>query len=362
MEDIIIKKLRLNLQLFAEDSGEKTEEATPKRKSEARKKGQVAKSQDLPQIITLLMGILVINIASSFFYETMTTEFNKSLSSIHITRLSMELLQEKMLQGLYMFFMIITPILSVIVIGGVLSNYLQVGFLFTWDPIKFDPQKLDPIKGIKNMFSMKKLMELVKNLLKMAVISFYTYFVVRDNVKAYMEIQYQSTMEAIQFISRTTYEMLIKISIGLLVIAVIDYIYQKVEYEKSLKMTKQEVKEEYKQTEGDPQIKNRIKQMQRELLKKKMIENIPKATVVITNPTHISIALKYERGMGAPEVVGKGIDYMALRIREIAKEYNIPTMENVPLARAMYPAVEIGDEIPEEFYKAVAEILAIILD
>lgn len=187
MEDIIIKKLRLNLQLFAEDSGEKTEEATPKRKSEARKKGQVAKSQDLPQIITLLMGILVINIASSFFYETMTTEFNKSLSSIHITRLSMELLQEKMLQGLYMFFMIITPILSVIVIGGVLSNYLQVGFLFTWDPIKFDPQKLDPIKGIKNMFSMKKLMELVKNLLKMAVISFYTYFVVRDNVKAYME-------------------------------------------------------------------------------------------------------------------------------------------------------------------------------
>lgn len=362
MEDIIIKKLRLNLQLFAEDSGEKTEDATPKRKSEARKKGQVAKSQDLPQIITLLMGIVVINISSSFFYETMTAEFNKSLSSIHITKLSMELLQEKMLQGLYMFFMIITPILSVIVIGGVLSNYLQVGFLFTWDPIKFDPQKLDPIKGIKNMFSMKKLMELVKNLLKMAIISFYTYFVVRDNVKAYMEIQYKTTMEAIQFISRTTYEMIIKISIGLLVIAIIDYIYQKIEYEKSLKMTKQEVKEEYKQTEGDPQIKNRIKQMQRELLKKKMIENIPKATVVITNPTHISIALKYERGMGAPEVVGKGIDYMALRIREIAKDYNIPTMENVPLARAMYPSVEIGDEIPEEFYKAVAEILAIILD
>ena len=178
MEEIIIKKIRLNLQLFAEDSGEKTEEATPKRKSEARKKGQVAKSQDLPQIITLLMGIIVINIASSFFYETMTTEFNKSLSSIHITRLTLELLQEKMLQGLYMFFIIITPILSVILIGGVLSNYLQVGFLFTWDPIKFDPQKLDPIKGIKNMFSMKKLMELVKNLFKMGIISFYTYFVV----------------------------------------------------------------------------------------------------------------------------------------------------------------------------------------
>lgn len=362
MEEIIVLKLKLNLQLFAEQAGEKTEEATPKRKSEARKKGQVAKSQDLPQIITLLLGVIVINIASAFFYETMTVEFNKALSSLHITKLSMELLHEKMLRGLYMFFVIITPILSVILIGGVLSNYLQVGFLFTWDPIKFDPQKLDPIKGMKNMFSMKKLMELIKNLIKMAIISFYTYFVIRDNIKSYMEIQYKTTMEGIQFISRNSFQMIIKISIGLLVVAVIDYIYQKIEYEKSLKMTKQEVKEEYKQTEGDPQIKSRIKQMQRELLKKKMIENIPKATVVITNPTHISIALKYERGMGAPEVVGKGIDYMALRIREIAKEYNIPTMENVPLARAMYPSVEIGDEIPEEFYKAVAEILAVILD
>lgn len=362
MEEIIIYKLNLNLQLFAQEGGEKTEEATPKRKSEARKKGQVAKSQDLPQIVTLLAGIIVINLFSSYFYNTMTVEFNKSFSEMNITKLSMELLHEKMIQGMTMFFLVITPILSVILISGVLSNYLQVGFLFTLDPIKFDLQKLDPIKGIKNMFSMKKLVELIKNLIKMAIITFYAYFVVRDNLVGYMELQYKTTLEGIQFISKTSYDVIIKISIGLVVVAILDYIYQKIEYEKSLKMTKQEIKEEYKQTEGDPQIKSRIKQMQRELLKKKMIENIPKATVVITNPTHISIALKYERGMGAPEVVGKGIDHMALRIREIAKEYNIPTMENVPLARAMYPTVEIGDEIPEEFYKAVAEILAIVLD
>lgn len=362
MEDILNYKLRLNIQLFAEDGGEKTEEATPKRKSEARKKGQVAKSQDLPQVITLIAGIVIINIFSSHFYNTMTVEFNKFFSEINVTKITMEFLQEKTIQAMYLFFMVITPILSVILIGGVISNYLQVGFLFTLDPIKFDPQKLDPIKGIKNMFSMKKFMELIKNLIKMAIITFYAYFVVRDNIVGYLELQYKTPLEGIQFISKTSYDVIIKISIGLLVVAVLDYIYQKIEYEKSLKMTKQEVKEEYKQTEGDPQIKNRIKQMQRELLKKKMIENIPKATVVITNPTHISIALKYERGMGAPEVVGKGIDHMALRIREIAKEYNIPTMENVPLARAMYPAVEIGDEIPEEFYKAVAEILAVVLD
>lgn len=362
MEEILFNKLKLNLQLFAGESGEKTEEATPKRKSEARKKGQVAKSQDLPQVITLLAGIIAVNLYSSFFYETITVEFNKFFSELHITKLTMELLHEKMIQGLYLFFMIITPILSVIVIGGVLSNYLQVGFLFTLDPIKFDPKKLDPIKGLKNMLSMKKVMELVKNLIKMTIITFYAYFVIRDNMVGYMELQYKTTLEGIQFLSKVSYDVIIKIAIGLVVVAVIDYIYQKVQHDKSLKMTKQEIKEEYKQTEGDPQIKNRMKQMQRELLKKKMIENIPKATVVITNPTHISIALRYERGMGAPEVVGKGIDYMALRIREIAGEYKIPLMENVQLARAMYPAVEIGDEIPEEFYKAVAEILAVVLD
>lgn len=360
MEEIII--LKLNLQLFAQEDGEKTEAATPKRRSEARKKGQVAKSQDLPQVITLLAGIIVLNSFSSYFSNTMTKEFNKFFSELHASRMSMELLQEKIIQAMYLFFMIVTPILSVILIGGVLSNYLQVGILFTLDPIKFDIKKLDPIKGMKNIVSMKKVMELLKNLLKIAIISFYAYFVVRDNLIGYMELQYQTISEGIAFIFKTSYNVLIKISIGLVVIAVIDYIYQKIEYEKSLKMTKQEVKEEYKQTEGDPQIKNRIKQMQREILKKKMIENIPKATVVITNPTHISIALKYERGMGAPEVVGKGIDHMALRIREIAKENNIPMMENVPLARAMYPAVEIGDEIPEEFYQVVAEILAVILE
>ncbi|MBP6407209.1 MAG: flagellar biosynthesis protein FlhB [Fusobacteriaceae bacterium] len=360
MEEII--KLKLNLQLFAQEGGEKTEAATPKRRSEARKKGQVAKSQDLPQVITLLAGIIIINIFSSYFYDIMTVEFEKFFSELHNSVMTMELLQEKIIQALYLFFMIVTPILSVVLIGGVLSNYLQVGFLFTWDPIKFDIQKLDPIKGLKNIVSMKKLVELIKNLLKIAVISFYAYFVIKDNIIGFMELQYQPPLEGIEFISKTAYNAIVKIAIGLVVIAIIDYIYQRIEYEKSLKMTKQEIKEEYKQTEGDPQIKNRIKQMQRELLKKKMIENIPKATVVITNPTHISIALRYERGMGAPEVVGKGIDYMALRIREIAKEYSIPTMENIPLARAMYPAVEIGDEIPEEFYQVVAEILAVVLD
>jgi flagellar biosynthesis protein FlhB len=158
------------------------------------------------------------------------------------------------------------------------------------------------------------------------------------------------------------FSVVIKITVALLIVAMIDYMYQKWEFEKSLKMTKQEVKDEFKQTEGDPQIKSKLRQMQKDLLNKKMIEKVPEATVIITNPTHISIALKYERGMGAPEVVAKGIDFMALRIREIAKEHNVPLIENKPLARAMYPIVEVNQEIPEEYYQAVAEILAVILE
>lgn len=360
MEEII--KIKLNLQLFAEDSGEKTEAATPKRKSDARKKGQVAKSQDLPQVITLLSGIMVINILSKYFGETFQREYTKLFSEINVVDVTYELVQEKILYIFYIFFLVLTPILSVILATGLLSNYLQVGFLFTLDPIKFDIQKLDPIKGIKNLFSMKKMVELIKNLIKLVVISFYSYYVIKENYTFLMQLQYLSTLEGIQIIFGISYKIMIKIVTGLVIIALIDYFYQKYQHEKSLKMTKQEIKEEYKQTEGDPQIKNRIKQMQRELLRKKMIEDIPKATVIITNPTHISIALKYERGMGAPEVVGKGIDHMAFRIREIASEYNIPIMENKPLARGMYPLVEIGDEIPEEFYQAVAEILAIVLE
>ena len=201
MEEII--KLKLNLQLFAQEGGEKTEAATPKRRSEARKKGQVAKSQDLPQVITLLAGIIIINIFSSYFYDIMTVEFEKFFSELHNSVMTMELLQEKIIQALYLFFMIVTPILSVVLIGGVLSNYLQVGFLFTWDPIKFDIQKLDPIKGLKNIISMKKLVELIKNLLKIAVISFYAYFVIKDNIIGFMELQYQPPLEGIEFISKT---------------------------------------------------------------------------------------------------------------------------------------------------------------
>jgi flagellar biosynthetic protein FlhB len=361
MEYIYNDNLKLNLQLFA-DSADKTETATPKRRNEARKKGQVAKSQDLAQIGTLLGGVIILNVAARNLYERMYTEFANHFGNLNIGVLTIEIFKENMLKFSTLFFMVITPILSTVLVIGVLVNYLQVGFLFTIDPIKPNFEKISPLKGLKQLFSMKKLVELIKTLLKLAIISYYSYLVLKNNIEDYLRLPYDDVMKGFIYIFGIIYSTIIKITAGLFVVAILDYIYQKIEFEKSIKMSKQEVKDEYKQTEGDPQIKGKIKQMQRELLKKKMIEDVPKATVVITNPTHISIALKYERGMGAPEVVAKGVDHMAKRIREIAKENEIPLMENKPLARAMYPLVEVGDEIPEEFYQAVAEILAIILD
>lgn len=355
------KQLRLNLQLFA-DSAEKTEKATPKRRSEARKKGQVTKSQDLAQVTTLLAGIIIINVLSKKFYENMFVEFSRHFSNLNIETLTVELFRENLLKFSTLFFMVVAPILSTVLIVGLLTNYLQVGFLFTIEPIQPKLEKINPLKGLKQLFSIKKLVELTKTVIKILIISYYAYWVIKSSIVEYLKLPYDESLKGFIFIFSTAYSTLIKIAVGLFVVAVMDYIYQKLEFEKSIKMSKQEIKDEYKQTEGDPQIKGKIKQMQREMLKKKMIEDVPKATVVITNPTHISIALKYERGMGAPEVVAKGVDHMAMRIREIAKENNIPLMENKPLARAMYGSVEVGDEIPEEFYQAVAEILAVILD
>jgi flagellar biosynthetic protein FlhB len=261
-----------------------------------------------------------------------------------------------------LFFITVFPILMSVLIIGLVINYIQVGFIFTTETLKLDLNKINPLNGLKQLFSMKMLVELTKTIIKLILIGFYAYYEIKNKLNESLNTPFFSIENDFILMLNLCFSVVIKITVALLIVAMIDYMYQKWEFEKSLKMTKQEVKDEFKQTEGDPQIKSKLRQMQKDLLNKKMIEKVPEATVIITNPTHISIALKYERGMGAPEVVAKGIDFMALRIREIAKEHNVPLIENKPLARAMYPIVEVNQEIPEEYYQAVAEILAVILE
>ncbi|WP_166667383.1 flagellar biosynthesis protein FlhB [Hypnocyclicus thermotrophus] len=357
-----ILKIKINLQLFADSSGDKTEEATPKRRQEARKKGQVAKSQDLGQIATLLVGIIVLRYSNTFFLVNINNYVSKQLSNLTFKELTQEKILEIISEFTEMFFTTVFPILISVLAIGLIINYVQVGFIFTLESLKIDLNKINPLNGLKQLFSIKKIIELTKTIIKLILIGFYAYYEIKDKLEESLKAPFFSVENDFILMLNLCFSVIIKISVALLIVALIDYMYQKWEFEKGLKMTKQEVKDEFKQTEGDPQIKSKLRQMQKDLLNKKMIEKVPEATVIITNPTHISIALKYERGMGAPEVVAKGIDFMALRIREIAKEHNVPLIENKPLARAMYPIVEVNQEIPEEYYQAVAEILAVILE
>ena len=251
--------------------------------------------------------------------------------------------------------------MAIAVIAGAIGNFLQFGLLFTTEPLKFDLTKLDPVKGIKRLFSTRALIELLKSVLKISLIGTVTTMILWINISNVLSLSFKSPWAALITVSKLTVLMGIAASIVLLFIAVLDYFYQKFEYEKNLKMSKQDIKDEYKNTEGDPLIKSKIKQRQREMAMRRMMQEVPQADVVITNPTHYAIALKYdEETMDAPKVVAKGTDFIAQKIKLIAKENDVVMVENRPLARAMYDQVEIGQRIPDEFFKAVAEVLAYV--
>ncbi len=257
--------------------------------------------------------------------------------------------------------MLILPIMLVAVVAGIGANYLQFGLLFTTETLKFDLKKIDPIKGIKRILSVRAIINLIKSLLKVAFIGTVTTAVIWMNLDKVLSLTFHSPWETLTTVAYLTGIMGIAASLMLIFIALLDFLYEKFEYEKQLKMSKQDIKDEYKNSEGDPLIKSKIKQRQREMAMRRMMQEIPSADVVITNPTHYAIALKYDdESMDAPRVVAKGTDFVAQKIKMVAKENDVIMVENRPLARAMYDQVEIGETVPEEFFKAVAEVLAYV--
>jgi len=253
------------------------------------------------------------------------------------------------------------PVMAVAMIVAMFSNFLQFGFLFTTETMKLDLKKIDPIKGIKKIISLRAIVNLIKSLLKVAFIGSVTGMIIWMNLDDVLSLSFHSPWDTLTTVAKLAAMMGIASAIALLIIAILDYIYEKFEYEKQLRMSKQDIKDEYKNMEGDPLIKSKIKQRQREMAMRRMMQEVPKADVVITNPTHYAVALRYDDGsMDAPKVVAKGADFVAQKIKMIAKENDIVMVENRPLARALYDQVEIGEEVPEEFFKAVAEILAYV--
>ncbi|RCX21293.1 flagellar biosynthetic protein FlhB [Fontibacillus phaseoli] len=351
-------RFELDLQLF---SGEKTEKATPKKRQDARKKGQVAKSQDISGSVILLSAFLCLIAFGGYIKERLVSLF----SDVFYHRLTMNVTQENVMLMLGDYaveiLLLLAPIFLVIVVMAVIANYAQVGFLLTGDPLKMKFSKLDPIKGFKKIFSMHALVEFLKSLLKLTIIGYLVYTTIWDARSHIAKLGQIPVEEAFHFTSEVTMNLGIKIAAALLVLAVLDYIYQKYEHEKSLKMSKQDIKDEYKKMEGDPIIKGKIRERQRRMALQRMMQEVPKADVIITNPTHFAVALKYDGSqMDAPQVVAKGQDFLALRIKEIAKEHGVVTIENKPLARALFQRAEIGDMIPGDLFQAVAEVLAYV--
>jgi len=351
-------RLRLDLQLFNQ---EKTEDATPKKRSEARNKGQVASSQEIPSSIILLFVFLSFMMLGGYYKERLFRLFGDLLESNLNTELTsgniMVLFSTYMMQLL----MLIAPVFIIAVIVAVLANYAQFGWLFTGTPLAPKLSKINPLNGFKQMFSLRSLVELVKSLIKLLIIGVMVYLTLHGEMDAILAMGHFTPQEILTFTASITLELGIKIAVLLVVLAYFDYLYQKYEHEKSLKMSKQDIKDEHKKSEGDPLIKGKIKEKQRRMAIQRMMQDVPRADVVITNPTHYAVALQYDgTKMEAPVVLAKGTDYIALKIREIAKENGVMTMENRPLARALYDRAEIGQTIPADLFQAVAEVLAYV--
>ncbi|QGH36992.1 flagellar biosynthesis protein FlhB [Gracilibacillus salitolerans] len=351
-------KLRLDLQYFA---GEKTEKATPKKRLDARKKGQVAKSQDVNTAILLFFVFIILMVTGDLLKRTMTDMYSKSFTEYIHQDLTEEELFNMLLDVLSQISIAIAPIMLIAIVAGLASNFMQIGFLYTTEPLKMKLNKIDPIQGAKRIFSARALVELVKSLLKIVVVGVITFSIIWINRDEMMMLVDKEVNGALAFFGQMTIQMGVAAAIGLLIISVIDYAYQKYDFEKQNRMSKNDVKDEHKNIEGDPLIKSKIKEKQRQMAMQRMMSEVPNADVVITNPTHYAIAIKYDESKAdAPYVVAKGVDFVAMRIKDIARNHDVMTVENRPLARALYDQVEIDEIISEEFFQAVAEILAYV--
>ncbi len=358
-----------NLQFFAKDGpgGEKTEEPTSKKLNDARKDGKVAKSKELTAAFELITLFLVLKIFTSFIYNGFLTSFQFVYTRIPEFLESNAKEMSSFAMSSFLFTIIVESfkiVLPFFVFGFTicfLANVLQFGFKATSKPLQPKPDKFNPINGFKRILSKESFFELIKSIVKLGVIAYVAYISVRKNSDELFVLYDIPLMQAIILCGQVIVDAGLKIALVYLIVGIADFIYQKHKFHEEMKMTKQEVKDEYKNAEGNPEIKGRQRQRMREASRRRMMQDVPTADVVITNPTHLAVALKYDAEISkAPIVVAKGEDFLAMKIREAAKEHHIEIVENKPLARMLYANVDIGQEIPPELYQAVAEVLAMV--
>jgi flagellar biosynthesis protein FlhB len=341
------------------DFQEKTEKATPKRRSEAREKGQVARSRELSSVAVLGVALILAYFAGAWLIDQLGRVVSTSIGGIATRARQDPDMATLALQAGWGYLRLILPIMGAVAIAAILVNLLQVGFLFSAEPVMPKLSRIDPLKGAQRLLSRQALAELLKSLGKIAVVGWVAYLTLKGEMENLPPLVDMSCGQISIYLGNTMVKIMVRGFWVMLVLALLDYGYQRWEYEKNLMMSKQELKEEYRQTEGDPLIRGRIRSIQRAMARRRMMAEVPKADVVITNPEHVAVALRYDaKAMAAPTVVAKGANLLAQRIKAVAMEHQVPLVEDKPLAQNLYRLVDVGKEIPAALYRAVAAILA----
>lgn len=343
------------------DDQERTERATPRKREEARKKGQVARSREVVSAAVLSACLICLYFQASGTMERLMNMMRSAFRRSIAVTLNADTVPALFSQTVLEVLILLAPLFLTVVLAGLAANTFQVGFQITAESVTPKLSKINPQEGFKRLFSLQSFMELVKSVMKLAIVGFVAYLSVRSELNQIIPLMDQSTPDIARFIGRISFRILGTTCVILAFLAVLDYAYQRWEHERSLRMSRQELKDETKETEGDPLIKSRIRRIQQEMARKRMMAAVPKADVVITNPTHLAVAIQYDpERMAAPTVVAKGRGFVAATIREVAERSGVPVIENKPVAQVLYKMVDVSGVIPENLYKAVAEILAFV--
>jgi len=347
---------------MAQDSerGEKTEEATQQRREDFRKRGQVAQTKELASVLVLFGAVLCLWMLGHFFFVQLQIIMSHSLEYYVVAaardgdwRSATAFAAEKVI-------VLIAPVLGIFWVLSFASTVIQVGFLYNEEALEFKPERLDPFQGLKRIFSLKSVVEGLKACAKLIFVIAVAYLVLRNEASVIPTLVQMSLQQILLYMGDLTYRLFFGVGALMAVLAGLDFLFQRWDLEKEMMMTRQELKEELKSREGDPLVRARIKRVQREIANRRMMEEVPKADVIVTNPTHIAVALKYGENMVAPKLIAKGADLIAEKIKELARNHGIPIVENKPLARTIFKTLKIGQAIPRELYTAVAEILAYV--
>lgn len=342
------------------DNGERTEEATQQRREDFRKRGQVAQTRELGSVLLLFSGVLLIWMTSRFYYQHVYELFTITMGETLISSIRTGNMIPFANFAYIKLSILLGPAMLVFLFVGLAASLIQTGVIYNEEALQLRWDRIDPVQGFMRILSLKALIEGAKAVIKVILILGISYLLLKNQIEMLPRMMSFNAAQIFYFLGELLIRLLSGVGFFMLALAGADYLYQRWDLEKEMRMTKQEVKEEVKSREGDPMIRARIKRVQREMASRRMMEDVPKADVIVTNPTHIAVALKYDDTMVAPKVIAKGADLVAEKIREMARSHNIPIIENKPLARTMFKTLKIGQSIPRELYTAVAEVLSYV--